>query len=602
MISITDLIIFTLLFFTNQIHSSQPSHFIKSITKKRITNNDVTPQQYFQVTHPLPTDNLTPSCTVSVLNHSFGNTYNLPPVTVPYTPPPSTCQWSHAVLEFQAASSGEQYDRIAGIWIDGIELLRTSTAQPTENGIFWNVRKDISKYSSVITKSNLTVSVMLENLINDVFTGVYHVNVSFIFYSVNAVKLPLSGELEGHSLNRKLITVKKNHDKENKLGFDKASESSCPYLRPADLIVPISFSNGIDEGFWFRIQNEFDVKMTNVEISERTYRAVLELYVSFHGDDEFWYMNPPDSYVKMNQLSTGRAHGAYREIMVTIDGRLVGSVVPFPVIFTGGINPLFWEPVVSIGAFNLPSYDIDLTPFLGLLLDNKSHTIGIQIVDGISFWLVDANLHLWLDESDVKAETITSKVPEVEMERENEFEGLDGEFEIEGEQTSEVTGWVNSSIGNLKTVLTEKIKIKNKLKFKNDGTKKELNHKYKRKTKIRITNDLGELIDSLDVKIEYPLKVEIETIPGSEKDTYVMNTKVEQEMTEKFDGVKVSSVLSHKQNCTGSMLVKGNEVLSGSAINRQNYSYHDGLGCYYRKVDVVDGEVLSDESSSNCID
>ncbi|MFS8018079.1 putative peptide-N(4)-(N-acetyl-beta-glucosaminyl)asparagine amidase [Helianthus anomalus] len=67
-------------------------------------------------------------------------------------------------------------------------------------------------------------------------------------------------------------------------------------------------------------------------------------------------------------------------------------VVPFPMIFTGGINPLFWEPVVSIRAFNLPSFDIDLTPFFGLLLDDKNHSIGIQIADGI-----DANLNLWFD-------------------------------------------------------------------------------------------------------------------------------------------------------------------------------------------------------------
>ncbi|KAL9995435.1 putative peptide-N(4)-(N-acetyl-beta-glucosaminyl)asparagine amidase [Helianthus debilis subsp. tardiflorus] len=89
----------------------------------------------------------------------------------------------------------------------------------------------------------------------------------------------------------------------------------------------------------------------------------------------------------------------HRSVIVIIPPRYV---VPFPVIFTGGIYPLFWEPVVSIGAFNLPSYGIDLALLLGLLLDDKIHSIGIQIADVISFWLVDVNLHLRFDKSNVE--------------------------------------------------------------------------------------------------------------------------------------------------------------------------------------------------------
>ncbi|KAM0043075.1 putative peptide-N(4)-(N-acetyl-beta-glucosaminyl)asparagine amidase [Helianthus debilis subsp. tardiflorus] len=590
------------IFFTTSLQSSpSPPHFLKS------TTNDTTPKQYFQLTHPLPTDDVTPSCFVSLLNHSFANTYGIPPVTVNYTPPPPTCNWTIAVLEFRAQCKGEQYDRIAGVWIDGVELLRTSTAQPTESGIFWKIRKDVSRYSSLISQSNLTLTVMLENLVNDEFTGVYHVNISLLFYSATSVRVPLSIvplESEAHSLNRKLISVENNNEIGDKLDqFDRdiVLNSLYPYNKPADLVVPISASAGVNEGFWFRIEDEFDVKTQKVKISNRTYKAVLELYVSFHGNDEFWYMNPSDSYVETNHLSTGRAHGAYREVLVTIDGKLVGAVVPFPVIFTGGINPLFWEPVVSIGAFNLPSYDIDLTPFLGLLLDDKNHTIGIKVADGISFWLVDANLHLWFDCSDVKAQTVTSKVPSMEVQRKTEFELLDGEFEIQGERESEVTGWVYSSAGNLQTQLTEKIKFKNKLKFKDQGTKKEVDQKYKRKTKIKITNEIGQVIESLEVKIKYPLKVSIETKPGLDADTSVMTTKVEQERSERFYGGKESLVLSHKQNCTGLMVVKGSSVLSGSAENQQNYNYNDGLGCYARVVDVVDGVVVGDDTSSICV-
>lgn len=481
-----------------------------------------------------------------------------------------------------------------------MELLRTSTAQPDGDVIFWNVRKDVTKYGSVLKKDDVTVSVMLENLVNEEFTGVYYVNVSLDFYKVNGVKSPLSNvlDLEGGRVSRKLSSVNGV-----KLPLDSVGGEELglyPYDKAADEIVPISESKGVEEGFWFRVKDEFDVKTKKVEFSKKTYKAVLEVYVSFHGDDEFWYMNPSDEYVEKNGLDTGRAHGAYREILVTIDGVLVGAVVPFPVIFTGGINPLFWEPVVSIGAFDLPSYDIDLTPFLGMVLDGKSHKIGIQVADGISFWLVDANLHIWLDHKDVKAAIVNSKVPAMEIERENDFVLLDGEFEIEGERESAVTSWVNSSIGNLKTVFSEKIKLKNKLKYKDDGVKIDLDQSYERKTKLKITNEHGLLIESLEVKIKHPLTIEYETRAGSEKDTSEMTAEVDQERSERYYGDKISRVLSHKEKCTGSMVVKGHNVLSGSADNHQDYNYQDEFGCYSRKVDVESGDVVRDVTSSVC--
>jgi hypothetical protein len=39
-------------------------------------------------------------------------------------------------------------------------------------------------------------------------------------------------------------------------------------------------------------------------------------------------------------------------------------VHPFPVIYTGGANPLLWRPLASLRAFDIPSMYLDLTPFL----------------------------------------------------------------------------------------------------------------------------------------------------------------------------------------------------------------------------------------------
>ena len=46
---------------------------------------------------------------------------------------------------------------------------------------------------------------------------------------------------------------------------------------------------------------------TRLTIPTSTYRAVLEVFVSPHSNDEFWYSNPPDLYIRENNLTTGRA-------------------------------------------------------------------------------------------------------------------------------------------------------------------------------------------------------------------------------------------------------------------------------------------------------
>ncbi|KAK4385304.1 Peptide-N4-(N-acetyl-beta-glucosaminyl)asparagine amidase A [Sesamum angolense] len=119
-----------------------------------------------------------------------------------------------------------------------------------------------------------------------------------------------------------------------------------------------------------------------------------------------------DTYFESNGLPKTGSNGAYREVLVKLDDDIIGSVVPFPVIFGGGINPLFWEPVASIGAFDLPSYEFDLTPFLGLLLDGGK----------------------------VQAGAIKFENPSSCLERESNFRQLDGEFEIQAKKGTNSRG------------------------------------------------------------------------------------------------------------------------------------------------------------------
>ncbi|XP_062092362.1 peptide-N4-(N-acetyl-beta-glucosaminyl)asparagine amidase A [Humulus lupulus] len=569
---------------------SSPDRFTKSHSYSPSNLEKKSSQEYFELAQPLPSDHLIPSLTVTVLRHSFANTINGPPFSTPYSPPSDfPPPWSYVVVEFRAKCKGEQYDRIAALWIAGVEILRTSTAEPTECGIFWKVRKDVTKYSSLLSRPDLDLTMMLENVVNKEYTGVYYVEVDFLYYNVSALNDPKLGlpipieklELDSKDSDLGLYSME----------FDAKIEVSAE--EPADLIIPIADSG--ERGFWFRVESDLELKSREIQFPSNTRRAVVELYVSFHGNDEFWYSNPPNSYITMNNLDTARGNGGFREVFVTIDGEIIGSEIPFPVIFTGGINPLFWEPVVAIGAFNLPTYDFELTPFLGKLLDKKVHKLGIGVSDAISYWLVNANLHLWLDpkSKSVEAQSSFGKIPVLEIERDFEFKKLDGSSKVKAERTTTYIGWVKWSGGNYTTTSTHNYKFKSKIRFRNNGTSKSVKQKIKAK-RVVVIRDVGKrnIVAMESVKRGYPLKLSTETRPGTRNNTYLLLTNVSHGLKEKrLHGGNLRRV-HNSQVSGGWMEVKDHSVISGNAFTNQTFIYRDKYGSYSWIVASENGKII----------
>uniref|UniRef100_A0A453JMS2 Peptide N-acetyl-beta-D-glucosaminyl asparaginase amidase A N-terminal domain-containing protein n=1 Tax=Aegilops tauschii subsp. strangulata TaxID=200361 RepID=A0A453JMS2_AEGTS len=130
------------------------------------------------------------------------------------------------------------------------QLLRGSTAEPLQNGVVWSVSKDITRYASLLAAGNSTLAVFVENLVNNQYTGVYYANVTLHLY------------------------------------FRRTPTRPPPAVAPADLIVPMSRGLPLNDGLWYKIENATDVTAKSVVLPSNTYCAVLQLYVSFHGDDD----------------------------------------------------------------------------------------------------------------------------------------------------------------------------------------------------------------------------------------------------------------------------------------------------------------------------
>ena len=84
-------------------------------------------------------------------------------------------------MVWKATCKGKQFDRIAGVWLSGVEILHTCITNPTVKGIEWIILKDITKYSSMLDNPQ-TLEVQLNNVVDKTYTGVYHVNITFHFY------------------------------------------------------------------------------------------------------------------------------------------------------------------------------------------------------------------------------------------------------------------------------------------------------------------------------------------------------------------------------------------------------------------------------------
>ena len=69
------------------------------------------------------------------------------------------------------------------------------------------------------------------------------------------------------------------------------------YHTPADLIIPFSRNLPLNDGLWFEIESSTDIALSEFKIPQNAYRAVLEVYVSFHENDEFWYSNFYNEYI-----------------------------------------------------------------------------------------------------------------------------------------------------------------------------------------------------------------------------------------------------------------------------------------------------------------
>ena len=235
---------------------------------------------------------------------------------------------------------------------------------PVRTGIFYNFQKDMTIFDTLL-RSEQKVIMELDNIYDSTFTGDFNVTITALYYD--------DGQI----------------------------------MTPADLILPISTQSSSQNASSV-ISLPDENATVYFTLPRNVKRAVASILASGNGAEEFWYTNVPTEYDDTFNNTAIYGYGPFREVQLLIDGVLAGVSWPFPIVFTGGISPGLWVPIVGIDTYDVPSFEIDISPWLGLLCDGKPHSFGLSVVGfesetalgavGSNWWVTGA-IFVWTDDT-----------------------------------------------------------------------------------------------------------------------------------------------------------------------------------------------------------
>jgi hypothetical protein len=216
------------------------------------------------------------------------------------------------------------------------------------------------------------------------------------------------------------------------------------YTGVLDIRVRLTFYQG-------RAPQPAVVLPVSAAIPRNTERLVADVYATGSGGgcEEFWYLTTPTGV----PYSCPAGNGPYREVQITVDGRLAGIAAPYPHIYTGGwSNPFLWYVVPAPRAFDIKPIRYDLTPFAGLLTDGRPHDIGVSVVGvpaGQSGWDVPTTLLAWRDPH--RTQVTGALLHTAETPLTNTPDYSDHTLTLTGAHSFTATGYLDTSRGRVTT-------------------------------------------------------------------------------------------------------------------------------------------------------
>jgi hypothetical protein len=496
------------------------------------------------------------------------------PKSFSYTPP-SSCPGPWAKVVFTAdftVQSGRQFDRTAAFYLGHANIFYGTTAEPRSTlSPSWHVEHDVTDLSAIF-KSAQTGEANLGNFVG--VSGGQDFN-SIIF---------ANAELE----------------------FYPASFSN-PAPPVPDIVVPVNGSGG-DAGTLNTTSDQITQTLnlpTNVE------NVYLDVIAQSQINDEFWYFCVPNNETT-NLESCGNT--AFRETEVSIDGTPAGVAPVYPWIFTGGIDPLLWEPIPGVQTLDFRPYRVDLTPFAGLLSDGNQHTVAVSVFNANSFFQATANLLVFTDHGSqhvtggIVSNTL-SAAPSPTVNNNISFNSatnaFTGSIDTSSKRNFTISGFVNTSHGRVDTTVQQTVNFANNQQFDVTPTIDGQNVEQTSTVDSETTTHAGPLESKNEQHFSYPLTIDFSFVvnpDGSESETTSVN---QQFLLNRKDHTNGSAVFTSTENnhvqSQDALAVDASGNLTVKPSSSQSFLFQDSKGdCFSRTLTSAQNVLTAVTDGQGC--
>jgi len=341
----------------------------------------------------------------------------------------------------------------------------------------------------------------------------------------------------------------------------------------------------------------------NVTFPRNTVSAFAEIYASGNGDEEFWYFNVPTEFLSDLPPDTTFGDGPFREVQLLVDSQLAGAAYPYPVIYTGGINPACWSPITSYATLDSPTYFIDLTPFVGILADGNPHAITLNVVSEESNHTINSN---WFVSAALQVVTGSSSKPTT---------GKITSYNVSPYSTTKSSAIVNGANTDITVTASRQLSIEAEI-VAGDGSKTlvvwEQSLSYSN-TQNYIDNATSQVvtqtasgtfksthngIQAVYDQFSYPLTINL-TFLDPDFTSFSSSFDHSYDRTLLPSPFLLETTIANHQTATGffTETATGN---TGNGTNNNTFSYFDAKGnTYSRKVNAAFGNITLDEISGS---
>jgi hypothetical protein len=515
-------------------------------------------------TSPVQADLLVPRptttpCSVPLFTQQGFNDFN--DKTFQYTPP-TGCPGPYSKIVFSSdfsVTAGRQFDRTLFVAIGGINVFFGTTQEPSALvSPAWHMERDITDYASALAAPQSGFA-SLGNVVNSTYTGLITGSATLLFYPTDA---------------------------------------SNTAAKVPDLVLPLSADTASLASSTDQLTQTFTLP-TNGE------RVYLDVIAQSQASDEFWWTCAPSDIASQVQNC---GNSGFRETEVSIDGTPAGVAPVYPWVFTGGIDPRLWRPVVGVQTLNFVPYRVDLTPFAGLLANGTPHTIALSVFNAQDHFATTATLLIFRDPGaatvtgSVTTNTLTAApVPVVTENLVTAEDGsITGPVSVTSTRDFTIAGTLNTSHGTVTTSVAQTIAFSNVQNYTITDT-------VYGQTIVQNTGITSTTIstspagsNAVESSLQWPISLTY-TYTGNSDGSSSQATQIDQAyqatLAQRLNGLAgySSSLLDHVISADTLLFdSSGNSVGSNTGNGSQQYTFSDSDGsCYDRTVTASAGAVTA---------